>query len=212
MKLRKCFSRIAAALTAVFIVLAMSSCSMVGGIQGIQGLGEKRYEAMVEFYVNPIKNDGETDEGNSQDDVYGTYGCHVMDNIVKLLNSDMFAEALMQGMDGVPVKESEDGGTSAEYEAWISGEEGEWLLNRVKESIAYSYEQENAEQFLAKSFIYATVSVSEKEGREFAEVLLARVEEATPLFVEDNMAVPDGYVGTNCQQVSRNTIREITKR
>ena len=53
------------------------------------------YGASVEFYVNPKLTSGMTIENESQYGVYGAYGRHVMDNIVKLLSSESFAEQLM---------------------------------------------------------------------------------------------------------------------
>ena len=54
----------------------------------------------IQFYVNPDKK--ETSEGGSQFGVYGAYGRHVMDNMVKLLSSESFTEQLILNTKPVP--------------------------------------------------------------------------------------------------------------
>lgn len=54
----------------------------------------------VEFYVNPERPKESTSENGSQYGVYGAYGRHVMDNIVKLLSSESFAERVMLEENG----------------------------------------------------------------------------------------------------------------
>jgi capsular polysaccharide biosynthesis protein len=62
------------------------------------------YGTSVEFYVNPKLASGMTIENESQYGVYGAYGRHVMDNIVKLLSSESFAEQLMLEENNLPKK------------------------------------------------------------------------------------------------------------
>lgn len=59
------------------------------------------YGTEVSFYVNP-KKAGENDS-ESQYGVYGAYGKHVMDNMVKLLNSEIFTELLILNGETLPV-------------------------------------------------------------------------------------------------------------
>ena len=87
---------------------------LIGGIAGA-GLAiwsthdVKYYGTTVEFYVNPEKpketGSSSTITQNavgSQYGVYGAYGRHVMDAIVKLLSSESFAEKMMVGDNGLP--------------------------------------------------------------------------------------------------------------
>ena len=59
------------------------------------------YGAALEFYVNPRRSSSAT-ENQSQYGVYGAYGKNVMDNMVKLLSSESFAEKLMLDESGLP--------------------------------------------------------------------------------------------------------------
>ena len=65
----------------------------------------------IEFYVNPEKPEESegtssgTAAGGSQYGVYGAYGRHVMDNMVKLLSSDIFAEQLLLNGNVLPEKD-----------------------------------------------------------------------------------------------------------
>lgn len=79
-------------------------------------------------------------------------------------------------------------------------------IEKITESVSYSYVEESESDTnvsdLAKSFIYVTISVLEDEGA-FAQFLFTRVNKVLPEYVETNMAVPSGYVGTNCQRITR---------
>lgn len=80
------------------------------------------YGTTVEFYVNPEKPKGATGNlasatGGSQYGVYGAYGRHVMDNMVKLLSSESFAEHLMLEENGLPDRMIYSGLNSDDYAA-----------------------------------------------------------------------------------------------
>ncbi len=61
------------------------------------------YGTTVEFYVNPEKPKQTSGEG-SQYGVYGAYGRHVMDNMIKLLESESFTEELILNGAALPDK------------------------------------------------------------------------------------------------------------
>ena len=79
-------------------------------IAGIAGAGLGLYTSWndlyfgtrVEFYVNPEKSSSTSSESASQFSVYGAYGRHVMDNIVKLLESESFTEQLLLNGETLP--------------------------------------------------------------------------------------------------------------
>ncbi len=116
--------------------------------------------------------------------------------------------------------EAEDNAEQAELDAWEKANEAveavrvEWrktamyqsYVQKITQSIAYSYVDEDDKDAdvseLAKSFIYVKISVLEDEGA-FANFLFDRVNKVLPEYVETNMAVPSGYVGTNCQRITR---------
>ena len=72
-----------------------------GGFGVLTTFSEKYYGTAMEFYVNPTK-EGAQVEGNSEYGVYGTYSRPVMDNIVRLLASESFAEQLLLNEKGMP--------------------------------------------------------------------------------------------------------------
>lgn len=77
------------------------------GIGVLTTFNVKYYGTSMEFYVNPTKESTQTDS-NSEYGVYGTYSRPVMDNIVRLLGSDSFAEQLLLDEDGMPKFRDED--------------------------------------------------------------------------------------------------------
>lgn len=62
----------------------------------------KEYGTRIEFYVNPKRDKDSTANSESQYGIYGAYGTHVMDNMIKLLGSESFAEQLMTDEEGLP--------------------------------------------------------------------------------------------------------------
>ena len=86
---------------------------LIGGILGgafavWKTIDINYFGTKVEFYVNPEKPKNSTGSsagtaaGGSQYGVYGAYGRHVMDNMIKLLSSDSFAEKLLLNGDPLP--------------------------------------------------------------------------------------------------------------
>lgn len=94
----------------ILVVLIGGIC---GGAFGIwRTIDMKYYGTSIEFYVNPEKPTNVGNSSNltanavgSQYGVYGAYGRHVMDAIVKLLSSESFTEQLMLEENGLPSTE-----------------------------------------------------------------------------------------------------------
>ncbi len=84
----------------------------------------------VEFYVNPKKPKESISEGGSQYGVYGAYGRHVMDNMVKLLESESFAEQMLLNGNVLP------------NDTWATAEEEEEY--GIKEKIKVATDDLNA--------------------------------------------------------------------
>lgn len=86
---------------------------------------------------------------------------------------------------------------------WRETEIYEELIITVTESINYRYydETETDVDDLARSFIYVKISVlnDEKLANDLFDQLLIML----PRYVEKNMAIPSGYIGTNCQRITR---------
>lgn len=290
----------------------------------------------IEFYVNP-ENPTEIEGESSQYSVYGAYGRHVMDNMVKLLSSESFAEKLM--LNGATLPDTKDNwvnkdnkaevsldleakvaeaeqyiaeaeaakaalktasdevdvalealqtawekavcdlavykdvsysdaayekllptikaantGANAQYvlalesayetysnevedekatkenekaakdkaeayteialEAWRTTKKYATELAKYSSAVTYSYLEEDADiedaNNLARSFIYVEISVL--NDKDFANELYERVIHVVPAYVEDNMTVPAGYTGTNCQRITRTDAPDLTNR
>ncbi len=184
----------------LFVVVLLAG--ILGGSYAVWKTYDINYwGTTVEFYVNPEQpKDTVGENGGSQYGVYGAYGRHVMDNIVKLLGSEKFAEVLMEEMEGVPEKIVIDEKTGNE----VISSEYISMLRRVDNAVSFSYLEANADKDdannLARSFIYVNISVL--NDKVFADNLLKQVRKEVPLYVEENMAVPADYTGTNCQQIT----------
>jgi hypothetical protein len=82
----------------------------------------KNYGTSIEFYVNPEKpkevgssSNNAANAVGSQYGVYGAYGRHVMDAIVKLLESESFAEQLMLNGQKLPCVDVNKAETPDDY-------------------------------------------------------------------------------------------------
>ena len=188
------------------LILVFLCGGIVGGVAGVVTTYDVNYwGTSLEFYVNPdapISQDGQV-TSNSTYGVYGAYGRHVMDNIVKLLSGESFTEEMMKNFDNAPTeKYLPDGKINPEYKAF---------LYKIRNSVKFSYiaEEEDLEDAinLARSFIYVNISVLGDENKEFANELVDCVRKSLVPYVEENMIVPDGYKGTSCTEIT--TVSEI---
>ncbi len=95
--------------------------------------------------------------------------------------------------------------TETALEAWRQTALYKSTLSLYKDAISFSYLQSNEDiddaNNLARSFIYVSISVL--QDQDFAKSLLERVKTVVPAYVEENMTVPQGYEGTNCQRITR---------
>ena len=88
------------------LILVLLCGGLLGGAIGFATSYNVYYWGTnMEFYVNPVRpeQDDETGlTGGSTYGVYGAYGKHVMDNIIRLLNSESFGELLILNGDVLP--------------------------------------------------------------------------------------------------------------
>lgn len=178
----------------ILILVVVVGALLGGGLAYWKNSDIHYYGRTVEFYINPEKaSDGTSSGEQSQYGVYGAYGKHVMDNMVKLLSSQSFGEILMADMSDAPQKQ--DDVMTNEYAAYLS---------KVVNSVTFSYLQNNENindaNNLARSFIYVKINVLNDKA--FAEELLERIKKEVPAYVEANMAVPSDFQSTNCQQIT----------
>ena len=187
-----------------WLILVVIVGGLIGGAFGVFAtINVNYYGTSLEFYVNP-KESISTDS-SSQYGVYGSYGRNVMDNMVKLLNSESFAEKLMQGMEDAPTEKYD-----AERPGKISTVYKNYLY-KIQQSYTVSYLTENDDiddaANLARSFIYVNMSVLGSENEQFANDLLVQLRTELPIYVEEKMIVPQGYEGTDCNEIT--TVSEI---
>ncbi len=189
------------------LILVLICGGIVGGGLGlVTSYNEKYYGTSLEFYVNPVpKEDGEA--SGSTYGVYGAYGRHVMDNIVKLLSSEFFMEKLMANMPDAPTEKYIVDKNAKKY---INPEYRNYL-QKISNSVKFQYLDEEVDLDdavnLARSFIYVEISVLGDSNIEFAESLLECIRAEVPEYVEEKMIKPDGYIATNCIEIT--TISEI---
>ena len=130
------------------LILVLLCGGLLGGAVGFASSYNVYYwGTTMEFYINPVRpdHDDETElGGGSTYGVYGAYGKNVMDNIVRLLNSESFTELMILKGDLIPQK------------GWASEDEADLLLDekidlaqqKIDESLALKavYEAEPTEQ------------------------------------------------------------------
>ena len=189
------------------LILVLICGGIVGGGLGvITSYNDKTYGTVLEFYVNPVpKEDGGA--AGSTYGVYGAYGRHVMDNIVKLLSSESFMEKMMEHMPDAPTEKYIIDKNDKKYinPAYRT------YLQKVRNAVTFEYLDEEVDVDdavnLARSFIYVDISVVGDASIEFAENLLSAIRTEVPEYVEEKMIKPDGYIATNCIEIT--TISEI---
>ncbi len=96
----------------LLIIAVLIGVILGSGFAVLSTWNVKYYGTSVEFYVNPEKSDSSV-SGDSQYGVYGAYGRHVMDNMVKLLSSESFIEQMLLDGEKLPKDVSQ----------WVSSEE-----------------------------------------------------------------------------------------
>ncbi len=196
---------------ALILILACVIGVIAGGAFGVlQTWNVNYYGTRVEFYVNPSKSEDASSETGSQYGVYGAYGKPLMESMVKLLESEGFAETLMLDENGMPAKGIsdeidaliEEGDANGALEAWRATEHYKTMIAFVSKATSYSYATDSdAEEELAKSFIFVEISIL--NGEKQAKILLDRVKTHVPAYIKKNMVKPDGYDETNCQRITR---------
>lgn len=108
-------------------------------------------------------------------------------------------------------KKAAEDKTDLTLTAWRKTAKYRALLQKIRNSVVFSYIQEEEELEdavnLARSFIYVDISVLGDQNREFADDLMQRVQSELPKFVCEKMIIPDGYSGTSCNEIT--TMSEI---
>lgn len=79
----------------ILVIILLVGAFVGAGLGILRTFNKKEYGTTIEFYVNPRLDKSSSTEVESQYGVYGAYGRHVMDNMVKLLSSELFAEQLL---------------------------------------------------------------------------------------------------------------------
>lgn len=171
----------------VLLIVLLAGLIVGGSIGAIKNANKDYYGTTIVFYVNPTK-----ESSSSNLPVYGSYGDNVTDTMVVLLESEYFADQLLQGMENAP-EEIVDGELNPEYEE---------LLRKIQESTTFTnYNTENTLSAQPNNVFYTKISVL--NDKEFAEELLARIQSETVAFIEENMPIPSGYNKTRCLPITK---------
>ena len=183
------------------LILLVIIGGFIGGCFSVwQTKDVKYYGSNIRFYVNPenptMSADGSgLNTSGSEYGVYGAYGEHIMDNMVKLLNEDAFAEEmLLHSQDSSVVPGTE------EYRN---------MILKYSSIVTFSFSVSNGDEMFVRSFINADISVKGEDGYALAVEVYNIIKELVPEYVEAHMAIPQGYTGTNCQRISRNDEPQI---
>ncbi|MBR1974690.1 MAG: hypothetical protein IKA20_02460 [Clostridia bacterium] len=134
----------------------------------------------------------------------------VFDSHKKALGSNVILNTISSAAS--TAKEVAEAEKTAAYETWSHTEAYKSELAKYSSAVSFSYlradeDTEDANN-LARSFIYVKISVL--NDREFANELLESVKNVVPGYVEENMAKPADYEGTNCQRITRSDEIRLT--
>ena len=100
------------------LILVLLGAAVLGGVFGyVTNVNKKYYGTDLEFYVNPKET--VSSDTTSTYGVYGAYGVNVMNTIIELLNSEMFAEDLMESMTEAPEIPDNNGTITPEYRNFL---------------------------------------------------------------------------------------------
>jgi hypothetical protein len=99
---RKFIYCIVTLLFSLFCIFPLYSCDKIEAYIKEITQEKKNTYIQLSYYVHPEKMEVGTDEAFNQYGVYGAYGRHVMDNMVKLLSSDFFTEKLLLNDEDLP--------------------------------------------------------------------------------------------------------------
>ena len=185
----------------VYLILALILGAIAGGVYGYMTSKDVvSYGTSLTFYINPS-----TDDKVETESIYSTYGSYsknVMNNMIGLLESEMFSSKLLDGMidrgvEGTPADKVEDGNITQAHKNWIS-----LISNVVKFSFA-------SDGNIAESFVKVSISIDGNanggKGKMTAEQISNQIQEEVPEFVQQYMPKPAGYTATNCVLMTKLT-------
>lgn len=178
------------------ILIALVVGVGAGALTGfLKNYNKTYYGTTVEFYVNPMK------ESNNASGlpVYGSYGENVTETMVVLLQSEYFAQEILNGISGVPEKEI-DGKTNPAYFK---------LLKTVQSCLSFTNKDSSKPETVNQpnNIFYASIKVLNDYS--FAQLLLDRLQDEAVKFIEENMPIPSGYETTKCIPIS--VVNQISK-
>ncbi len=173
------------------LIVVLLAGVLVGGATGaLLTMNTHYYGTEIQFYVNPKEKEEGANE--STYGVYGAYGAHVMDNMIKLLESDLFTEQLMLRGKTLP-----DKGLSAELDRKIdeanakqvlaaplvtAAEEAEEIKDDAVASFNATWQNEHKDEvFNVKAYEQGKYSQAVNEAYELAQEAIEDAEEKKEL-------------------------------
>ncbi len=130
------------------------------------------------FCVTPILPE---DANQKPEEIDGTYSKAMMDNMLMLLSSEMFAEELLT--------------------EWMDMSLSMETVQRVLQSVSYSYKQEEVKESgveVIKTYILVDIYV--EKDLDFSINLYSALRQNLPAYIADTMPIPSGYISTHCTE------------
>ncbi len=100
-----------------------------------------------------------------------------------------------------PLLETKDDDLEVALETWRQTAKYKTELTKYSSALGFSFSQSSASSSEGTNFIYVEIFVL--NDKDFAEKVLKRVKTLVPEYVEQRMAVPEGYTGTKCDRITR---------
>ncbi|MBQ7912849.1 MAG: hypothetical protein IJ308_03775 [Clostridia bacterium] len=148
------------------LILVVLVAGIAGGSFALYtSWNDLHFGTRVEFYVNPEKPKASSGSNASQFGVYGAYGRHVMDNMVKLLESESFTEQLLLNGETLPKLKFEAGETTPLGNVVETGYSWSWVSEPSDEERAANPEKIWAYDELEKSLVVAKIAREEADGQ-----------------------------------------------
>lgn len=204
----------------VIVVAAIAG----GGLAFFTSRNDVHYGTRVEFYVNPEKPKTST-EDSSNFSVYGAYGRHVMDNMVRLLKSEKFAEKLLLNGDKLPKLKYEAGETTPLGEVvpqgnswyWFTSDEGKEDFNQALKNLETATEENAADAEEELFRVWRTSPTYKQILKSYtASVTYSYLDEETDSSQANNLARSFIYVDISVtgekNQANETFAKEIHKR
>ena len=190
----------------------------------------KNYGTSIEFYINPEKpkdigasTNNAANAVGSQYGVYGAYGRHVMDAMVKLLSSQSFAEQLMLNGNTLPCVDVNKAETPDDYypnldeQKYLNATKALADMDKLWKDIAEKYDNPRAsalekleEEWKATGQVGSfTITACEKLLNSDRNNEYSELKEAYDTYIDADQARNEAYTEAQVKQKETDAVVEI---